>query len=304
MIQGWVDFLSVDPLSKEFPWNSSYAYAENSPIENIDLDGLERSSSTRTGRGNAGGGLLTGHGREQARAVVMRMREVQRARQREARRREALQGPTEIAARIRQNQNRWDNYFNNAFASASFIYGAGGDVLISKNQFAGSRFEKDVYQAMLKNPEYRNVVRQVTLVVESSKGTSVRIRIDNVGVRQDGTLDLVEAKFSVYEITSNNVSRTLTLNQKEFFNMLISGDVATIRFVGGKEKQAQIGAISGTEVTGIIKDIQIVTPKPTNSGASNNASSAAPTGNSAAASAGTSDGNTNNAQKALPKKNE
>lgn len=34
-------FLSVDPLSKEFPWYSPYHYAGNSPIVNIDLDGLE-----------------------------------------------------------------------------------------------------------------------------------------------------------------------------------------------------------------------------------------------------------------------
>jgi len=35
-------FLSVDPLAKEYPWNSSYAYAENTPIAFIDLEGLER----------------------------------------------------------------------------------------------------------------------------------------------------------------------------------------------------------------------------------------------------------------------
>src|SRR5690606_31380597 len=35
-------FLSVDPLSREFAWNSSYAFAENSPLASIDLEGLER----------------------------------------------------------------------------------------------------------------------------------------------------------------------------------------------------------------------------------------------------------------------
>ncbi|MDP2174271.1 MAG: RHS repeat-associated core domain-containing protein [Bacteroidota bacterium] len=35
-------FLSVDPLFKGFPWNSSYCYAENIPIAFIDIDGLER----------------------------------------------------------------------------------------------------------------------------------------------------------------------------------------------------------------------------------------------------------------------
>lgn len=35
-------FLSVDPLTKNYPWNSTYAFSENSPIANIDLDGAER----------------------------------------------------------------------------------------------------------------------------------------------------------------------------------------------------------------------------------------------------------------------
>ncbi|MGX5816614.1 RHS repeat domain-containing protein [Chitinophaga lutea] len=35
-------FLSVDPLFKGYPWNSTYAYAENSPILYNDLDGLEK----------------------------------------------------------------------------------------------------------------------------------------------------------------------------------------------------------------------------------------------------------------------
>lgn len=35
-------FLSVDPIAKNFPWNSPYAFAENGPIDAIDLDGLER----------------------------------------------------------------------------------------------------------------------------------------------------------------------------------------------------------------------------------------------------------------------
>lgn len=35
-------FKSVDPLAAKFPWNSTYAFAEGSPIENIDLDGAEK----------------------------------------------------------------------------------------------------------------------------------------------------------------------------------------------------------------------------------------------------------------------
>jgi RHS repeat-associated protein len=35
-------FLSTDPLSAEYPWNSSYAFAENDVIRSIDLEGAEK----------------------------------------------------------------------------------------------------------------------------------------------------------------------------------------------------------------------------------------------------------------------
>jgi len=35
-------FTSIDPLSKEYPWNSSYAFAENRLIDAIDLEGAEK----------------------------------------------------------------------------------------------------------------------------------------------------------------------------------------------------------------------------------------------------------------------
>jgi RHS repeat-associated protein len=34
-------FLSIDPLYKDYPWNSSYAFSENRVIDAIDLEGLE-----------------------------------------------------------------------------------------------------------------------------------------------------------------------------------------------------------------------------------------------------------------------
>lgn len=39
-------FMSVDPLAKNFAWNSPYAYAENRPIDGIDLDGKEWTSTS------------------------------------------------------------------------------------------------------------------------------------------------------------------------------------------------------------------------------------------------------------------
>ena len=35
-------FWSVDPLAAKYPWNSSYAFAENSPIGYLELEGLEK----------------------------------------------------------------------------------------------------------------------------------------------------------------------------------------------------------------------------------------------------------------------
>jgi len=35
-------FLSVDPIAKEYPWNSTYAFSENTPIQAIDLEGKEK----------------------------------------------------------------------------------------------------------------------------------------------------------------------------------------------------------------------------------------------------------------------
>ena len=42
-------FLSVDPLTKQYPWYTPYQYAGNSPIANIDIDGLEEGSAIKKG---------------------------------------------------------------------------------------------------------------------------------------------------------------------------------------------------------------------------------------------------------------
>lgn len=38
------EFLSTDPIANNFPWNSPYSYAENDPINSVDLDGAEKAS--------------------------------------------------------------------------------------------------------------------------------------------------------------------------------------------------------------------------------------------------------------------
>jgi len=39
-------FLSIDPLTKSYPWYTPYQFSGNSPISNIDIDGLEELKST------------------------------------------------------------------------------------------------------------------------------------------------------------------------------------------------------------------------------------------------------------------
>jgi RHS repeat-associated protein len=48
-------FLSVDPLESEYPWNSSYAFAENTPIAFIDLEGAEKFEATTEAELDNGG---------------------------------------------------------------------------------------------------------------------------------------------------------------------------------------------------------------------------------------------------------
>jgi RHS repeat-associated protein len=53
-------FLSVDPLNKEFPWNSSYSFAENDVIRSIDLEGAERMVRTVSfSKGESGKTVIT-----------------------------------------------------------------------------------------------------------------------------------------------------------------------------------------------------------------------------------------------------
>ena len=35
-------FLSVDPLTKSYPWNSTFAFAENDVLRSIDIEGAEK----------------------------------------------------------------------------------------------------------------------------------------------------------------------------------------------------------------------------------------------------------------------
>ncbi len=42
-------FLSIDPLEKDYPWNSPYAFSENRVIDGVELEGLEWKKAVVTG---------------------------------------------------------------------------------------------------------------------------------------------------------------------------------------------------------------------------------------------------------------
>ena len=46
-------FTGVDPISDQFPWVSTYNYAENEPVANIDLHGLQKVRYDKNALGNS-----------------------------------------------------------------------------------------------------------------------------------------------------------------------------------------------------------------------------------------------------------
>ena len=45
-------FFAIDPLAKDYPWNSPYAFSENNVIDHIELEGLEKTKSFSQGLGD------------------------------------------------------------------------------------------------------------------------------------------------------------------------------------------------------------------------------------------------------------
>jgi hypothetical protein len=102
------------------------------------------------------------------------------------------------------------------------------------------------------------VINQVTILVSgqyNGADVSVRIRVDNV-VYKDGVLDLVEAKYSVTQITGKKYVYSLTDNQKEAFKIIADGKNVNI-FVRG-DKLANLGFPSGSDIVGVTKNVKVL----------------------------------------------
>lgn len=284
-------FLSVDPLIKKFPWYTPYEYAGNKPIQFVDLEGLQTPEDD--------GEEVDKDETLEELARVRRAREERENEEELAKSRKAFE---EIVGkppleRYREFALRGiHNYGANAFSSMQSVFGGNvsftpyppraiDEQLIRYNKATGQLWEKEVTAYLKTNPNYRTVVNQVTLIVSGTVNgqlLSAKIRIDNVAVnRYDGSVELFDAKYSVQELTINNVTQTLTGKQAGAFDIFVNGENINVVFRGGVVKSNDLKFYSGQNITGKIKSVSLITPQlqSNSNNANNNSTNSAPNPN-------------------------
>jgi len=279
-------FLSTDPMFSTFPWNSTYAFAENDPINFIDLDGLQKGRPARPG--SNGGRPVSNIAQQKGLGVQRTIRETLRTRQirdREVYNNRMRTDPTYRTNFVRSSrltqEAAKEGYFQNALNSAQLVFSGGG---VRQNNKLGEQWDNLVNTSMINNPSHVGVARQVSLKITgriNGQDYTANVRVDNVGVMNVNgrvSLNLVEAKFSINEITINNVRQTLTPQQKIASDILINGTNVQffIRGDGSASMLTRASATVGTEfvkgqnISGMINQIQVVAPRPTQIGPSKN----------------------------------
>src|SRR4030095_13734756 len=175
-----------------------------------------------------------------------------------------------------------DSYIQNALSSAQLVFAGGG---IRENNRIGNKWDDLVYQQMLKNPDYVGVARQVSIKVTgmvNGKSTEANIRVDNVGVvlnpvTRQPMFDFKEAKFSIQQITVNNVFQTLTPQQRTASMIVINGKDVQF-FIRGEGSAQKLNIAmgpgfeiqNGQNITGQINQINIIVPTTNNMGVPKN----------------------------------
>jgi hypothetical protein len=189
------------------------------------------------------------------------------------------------AAKERANTRNWimslQTYARDGFETAGVMFG-GGNVTVRSNHSVGNSWDRFVHGEMLKNSDYIGVARQITIkVVGTINGQqySAKIRVDNVGIFKDANgqarFDLMEAKYSVKELTLNNIKQTFTSQQGKAFNLVVEGENVVMTLSKGQNSAKQINDIMinrgglnfsgnlvkpGQNITGNINQIQIAAP--------------------------------------------
>ena len=270
-------FLSVDPLTKNYPWNSTYAFAENSPIKYIDLDGREKGEPSEPGEGTGAAAQAEQQAAEDegydnpddylkaSRGAEERIKEEQR--QKNDAEDEAHAEKDPIWRRWRDNLQR---YARGAIEVAPDVLGGTPTEVfprITMNKLNGNNWEKAVGEALERNPNYQKVARQVSLKVtgtmKDGQVFTAKVRIDFAGIYDEGlSIDLYEAKYSIDEITVNNVKQSLTEQQRKMDRVFQTAESITFQVRGNSLKGSDIP--SGTDITARIKKITIVVPEQPN----------------------------------------
>ena len=129
-------FLSVDPITAEYPELTPYQYASNTPIQAIDLDGLEgvrRTGTTTTGRG----GRVMTEVEAMARATGQRLARGHQIQQQRARRFEiARQEGLGIRGRMRRLEDAINNYLTGMAQRTEAVFAPSGPIIKSPNEMS------------------------------------------------------------------------------------------------------------------------------------------------------------------------
>ena len=264
-------FLSFDPLTRKYPWLSVYQFASNNPIRNIDVDGGEGPPEKE---GQIEEDHEEGSESDEEDAIIRRdriwkyeekLKEQANRRAEKEEKEEDLRNPSARRGRelVRTTLQRWAR---NAIEVAPSVFGEPPTTVyrqLTINKGNGSVWENAVYQSLLANPNYQNVARQVTLVVtgtlKDGKTLTARVRIDCAAITEDLSIHLYEAKYSIEEITVDNVKQTLTTEQGKLGNIFQTTDNITFQ-VKGKSLESS-GIFSNTDITTNIKSVTIVVPQ-------------------------------------------
>lgn len=251
-------------MIKSYPWYTPFQYAGNNPVLSVDVDGLEAPEEGRAEE--------EGRTEEESKMEWEEVERLERERSAQKELEEDLWETLPNGRRVRRSdeavgarwRNRWNDlikgwrqgargYFADALEAGQFVFGQPIEIMPMKpigtgyvpngtgnmqiNESNSKLFEAEVTKVMMANKDYREVRTQVEFIVTGTYNgvkASAKIRIDNVGIRENLTLDWTEAKFSLEEITTNNMSETFTSPQKNAMFLILKGNNLQITTVGSK----------------------------------------------------------------------
>lgn len=258
-------FLSVDPLVKKYAGWSPYVFAQDKPTRYIDIDGGEIPEEEPAAESWREEGYESEEDWVQTRQARLRRSENEDL-ERERSNNEAKAKKDPI---WRQWRDQLQHYARGAVEVAPSVFGETPSVVyprITVNKGNGAVWEKAIGEIIAKNPNYTDIIKQVSLKVTGTMQNgavfTANVRIDIAGIQDNGIgIDLYEAKYSVEEITVNNVKQTFTKEQAKMDKIFQNAE--SINFQVRGNSLAKIGIKAGTDITAKITGITLVSPQGT-----------------------------------------